>query len=144
MNRFFVIHDKQGVRNYTNNQLPLKMGSAKAAHIMLPSAQDNAAYIADHQGHLYVQPAENGLPVFHNEAVIHASIWIKSGDTSRIGDELITYTFIGDRVEIRVTDDTELEALTPHAKLPSAATNGTLEADILPRVSVVKNSSSRN
>jgi formylglycine-generating enzyme required for sulfatase activity len=143
LNRFFAIHDKLGVRNYTNNQLPLKMGSAKAAHILLPSAEGTAAYIADHQGHLYLQPAASGLPVFHNEKLIHASVWIKSGDSSRIGDQLVTYTFVGDRVEIRVADESALEVLTPPEQpLPESAKKNN-EIEILPRVAAVTKQSER-
>jgi len=120
LSRLFEIYDSRGSRQFSDNDLPLKIGSDQNGHIFLSSGQKIEGYIADSRGHLFFQPATVFSSVYHNDQHITASVWIKSGDTTRIGPHLIHYGISGDRVEIRVshaTDKTELvPPETPHPK----------------------------
>ena len=70
-------------------------------------------YIGDSKGHLFLQPAETASLIYHNGQHVEASTWIKSGDTTRIGSNLLHYIISGDLVEIHVAGVDDKEVLIP-------------------------------
>lgn len=112
MNRFFEVFDSQGSRKYSDYDLPLELSNRDSAHVFLFSDDREpliAGYIGDSEGHLFFQPANTGCPVYHNNRFIQSSVWIKSGDSSRAGDNIIRFNLSGDRVELHVEDIRHLE-----------------------------------
>ena len=54
--------------HFSDRDLPLSIGSAPGNHIQLPDSDQQAAYIDDAQGHLFVQPAAHlAVPLLHND-----------------------------------------------------------------------------
>jgi len=102
LSRLFEILHKNGVSTYKDDNLPLIIGSGKDAHIRLSSGKEVEAYIADSRGHLFLQTKDNTGSLYHNDESVRSSVWIKSGDRTRIGDEIILYHISGDMVRIRV------------------------------------------
>jgi formylglycine-generating enzyme required for sulfatase activity len=120
LNRLLIIYQQGEIREFSDSDLPLTIGSGTGAHIHLPAGRTVAAHIADSRGHLFLQPAADSSRVYHNNTLISASVWIKSGDYIRIADIVLHFHILGDRVEISVSGDQE-GMLTPPPVLASAA-----------------------
>ena len=98
LKRFITIAYADGShRQLSELDLPLTIGSASDADIVITGSEAIAAYIGDSQGHLFVQPAEaRSLTFFHNSRHLLESSWLKSNDTMRCADSLISYQKKGD------------------------------------------------
>ena len=131
MSRIVEIITSRGSRTFSGNELPLAIGSGENAHIPLPAGPETAAWLAESRGYLYLQ-AEAGSSVYHNHEHLAGSIWIKSGDTTRIGDYLLCWHIMGDRVEVQVEEARHQKAvLAPPALDPPVNAS---ETKTLPRV----------
>jgi formylglycine-generating enzyme required for sulfatase activity len=113
LSRLIEIHDRRGIAEFTDNDLPLTIGGNEDSHILLPGSLEIEGYIGESQGYLFLQHAENASALYHNDKKIAASTWIKSGDSTRIGSALIYYTLSGDLVGIHVSTVAEKEKLMP-------------------------------
>ena len=131
MSRIFELITTEGIRRFSDSDLPLAIGSGTDAHIYLPEGiRKTSAWLAESRGYLFLQAAEDGEPVYHNDELVQASsVWIKSGDTTRIGSTLLGWHIVGDRVEIRLYRAGE-NVLTP----PAVAPDNRGGAKTLPRV----------
>ena len=131
LSRYFLIHSADGAEHhYSDVDLPLTIGSGHDAHILITDGKEVEAYIGESRGHLFLQPATPTAPsVFHNDEIVTTSVWIKSGDTIRIGNMVIAYKVSGDRIILTVMEQEaeEASALIPPAIPPENRT--------LPRVS---------
>ncbi len=99
MKRFFIVRQLDGSeQQYTENDLPLTVGSGADNHIILPASDPVGAYIEMSQGHLFVQPAAHqNEPLFHNDRLLTESVWLKSNDQMRCRSYAIGYERSGDR-----------------------------------------------
>ena len=120
MSRLFTIHQREETSEFGDRDLPLVIGSGNDVHIRLPEGQPVEAYIADSRGHLFLQPAEGASPIYHNDAHITSSVWIKSGDHARIGDSTLRFHISGDRVEISLSTSREETTSPPLAPPPDS------------------------
>ena len=104
MSRVYRILDARGERDLQDTDLPLTIGGATVAGIVLPDfdADRQAAYLALSDGHVYLQPADGDTVVFHNHERLQASAWLKSGDLVEIDQALLRCTVRGDQVVIEV------------------------------------------
>ncbi len=105
MSRLIEIYGVDAKRRLHGAGLPLVIGANDDAHIALTEAGiGTAAYVGESRNHLFLQPAEDSpVPIYHNDDLVQASVWLKSGDVVRIGETLIHWHFSGKRVEVRVT-----------------------------------------
>jgi formylglycine-generating enzyme required for sulfatase activity len=99
MSRFYQIFDSKGTVLYKSEDMPLIIGSDSSAHIRV-NDNKRIAYIAESEGHLYIQPADGSPVIFHNNELLKSSQWIKSGDVTRTKTQTISYKITSDRVEI--------------------------------------------
>ncbi|MGI9537403.1 MAG: PEGA domain-containing protein, partial [Desulfocapsaceae bacterium] len=117
MSRFITIRQVDGSeKQYSDGDLPLTIGSAPGNHIQLPGGDQQAAYIDDAQGHLFIQPAENlTVPLLHNDRQLLESAWLKSKDRVWCKSFVIHYERSGDRIHFSVAEehDAESPVLTP-------------------------------
>lgn len=97
---------------FTENDLPLSVGG-KGAAIVLPGIDAVQGHFAQSRGHLFFQPEVAVEAVFHNNESVTASVWVKSGDTLRIGQWLLQCSISGDWLEIRISDARAAKQLTP-------------------------------
>ncbi len=133
MTRIFDIHDSDTSRNFTEQDLPLVIGSGEGAHVRITGGRPIEAYIGSADGYLFLQPAPGAASLLHNDSLVTASVWIKSGDTSRIGETLLRYEITGDRVEITAMPrDRRPEVAPPPIPHPDSVTAP--RKDPLPRV----------
>ena len=123
MSRFFTIYLHDEVREYSDRDLPLTVGSGADAHISLTDGSPLEAHIADSRGHLFLQPADGATSVYHNDTRISSSVWIKSGDSSRIAGNILHFYISGDRVEIRLSAAEETALAPPLAPPPGSLRN---------------------
>jgi formylglycine-generating enzyme required for sulfatase activity len=133
LSRFFEIYADDGeLHRYQEDDLPLVIGTEKDAHVRLPVGRSVEASIGLHKGgYLFLEPATGSRTVFHNDQLIKDSVWIKSGDRTRIGDWVLQYRISGDRVEITLAEQTGPQP----AELPPVNHNGPIpDVVALPRV----------
>ena len=130
MSRDYFIHDALGRRRVGEMALPLRIGGARQAGIVIPDAPDDDlyAFIALHEGHAYVQPAGESGDIYLNDERLTASAWLKSGDRINIGDALLTWQVQGDKVVIDVMRESDRHRPQPPRQPPPAA----VSADPLP------------
>ncbi len=113
MSRIFAIYQDDEIREFSDVDLPLIIGSGVNAHIRLPEGRAIEAHIADSRGHLFLQPANGSSAIYHNDNHITASAWIKSGDHIRIADSMLHFHISGDRLEIRLSSALETVLVPP-------------------------------
>ncbi len=131
MSRIIEIITARGSRIFSEDELPLAIGSGENAQIPLPAGPETAAWLAESRGYLYLQ-AEAGSSVYHNHEHLAGSVWIKSGDTTCIGDYLLCWRLMGDRVEVQVQEARRQQAvLAPPVVEPPVESSAT---KTLPRV----------
>jgi formylglycine-generating enzyme required for sulfatase activity len=104
LSRLYLVSDARGERRFSEVDLPLCVGGARHADVVLPdvSADAVAAYIAVADGHAYVQPADDASQLFHNHERLTESRWLKSGDRLQLGDALLDWRVQGDQVFVTV------------------------------------------
>jgi formylglycine-generating enzyme required for sulfatase activity len=105
LNRLIEIIGREEVLNFDETSLPLLIGMGATAHVRLDGVGGIVAYVAESRNHLFLQPAEGTSPgeVYHNDELVTGSVWLKAGDTTRIGDTLISWHLSGQRVEIHLS-----------------------------------------
>jgi formylglycine-generating enzyme required for sulfatase activity len=120
LSRVYFIHDPQGERQRSEQELPLSVGGAAQADIVLPGLPPAAlvAHIGLAEGHAFIQPADTDVPLFHNHEHLTESKWLKSGDVVEIGDSLIYWTVQGDQVDITVRERQAPADLVPPSAPP--------------------------
>ncbi len=102
-----IIYADGSQKQLSEADLPLTIGSASDADIVITEGEAVAAYIGDSQGHLFVQPSEaRSLTFFHNSRHLSESSWLKSNDTMRCADRLIRYQKKGDTYLFSVSEKT--------------------------------------
>lgn len=125
MTRFITIRQVDGSEDhFSDRDLPLSIGSAPGNHIQLPGSDQQAAYIDDAQGHLFVQPAAHlAVPLLHNDRQLLESTWLKSKDRLSCEAFVISYERSGDRILFRVAEERGGEApiLSPPSHPPPGA-----------------------
>ncbi|MBW2690471.1 MAG: PEGA domain-containing protein, partial [Deltaproteobacteria bacterium] len=147
MNRLIEIFDKNEVRKFDDSSLPLLIGMDDTAHIRLDGQLDGdlndeggiIAYVAESRDHLFLQPADDTSVsiLYHNDEPLTGSVWLKSGDTTRIGDSLLRWHLSGQRVEVHISKATTRVLQPPLEPPDSPQEKGTEKAedeDILPVV----------
>ena len=129
MNRIFFIHDAQGEHRLNEADLPLCVGGAETGDVVLPDLPATAvvAYIARADGHVYIQPADASVPLFHNHERLSASAWLKSGDQVQVGEAVLQWTVKGDQVFITVRRRMVEPELAPPPGPPPAPSSRTRE-----------------
>ncbi len=119
MSRVFVIEDGHGERRLDEQALPLCLGGANACDIVMPGvpADLHLAFVALEDGHAFIQPASDGLLLYHNHEILNSSCWLKSGDVVRYEDAVMEWRVQGDITFIA----TRVEPLAGPAARPSSA-----------------------
>jgi formylglycine-generating enzyme required for sulfatase activity len=108
LNRLIEIYGKDEVHRLEEACLPLLIGASDTAHIRLDDSQEIVAYVAESRNHLFLQPADDNPKnvIYHNDEPVTGSVWLKSEDTTRIGDNEIRWLFSGQRVEVHISKAT--------------------------------------
>ena len=107
MSRFFEIYVDGELYCYQEDDLPLIIGTGQGAHVRLPAGRTVTATIRLHKGgYLYLQEETGSDTILHNNQIVRGSVWIKSGDVTRIADWSLQYRISGDRVEISLAEQT--------------------------------------
>ena len=105
MNRLIEIIGREELLKLDETCLPLLIGMDATAHVRLDGDGGIVAYVAESRNHLFLQPADGTAPgaVYHNDEPVTGSVWLKAGDTTRIGDTLLSWHLSGQRVEIHLS-----------------------------------------
>ena len=117
MTRDVIIHDIRGKRTCTDADFPLAIGGGSQADIRLPDMQVDTtfAFVARSDSHIFIQPADEALPVFHNEHILTESRWLAHGDVLRMANSTIRYESGATSISFMV----DVEVVTPAAEPPS-------------------------
>ena len=130
MIRLIEIYGQEEVRRLDETSLPLLVGTDDTAHIRVDGAQGIVAYVAESRNHLFLQPADDAASLlYHNDEPVLASVWLKSGDTTRIGDDVVRWHLSGQRVEVHVAKATTM-LLRPPVEPPTKGKTGADEQSL--------------
>ena len=89
-----ILREPLGERVVGAAEFPLSLGG-EGARVILPGPGGVQAWLAQHDGQLFVQPASAEANVLHNGARIADSAWLRSGDVLDVG---------GGRLKLRLDD----------------------------------------
>jgi formylglycine-generating enzyme required for sulfatase activity len=103
LNRLIEIFGQDDMCRLDETSLPLLIGMDETAHVRIDGAMGIVAYVAESRNHLFLQPAvDTATLLYHNDEPVDTSVWLKSGDITRIGDVIIRWYLSGQRVEIHI------------------------------------------
>jgi formylglycine-generating enzyme required for sulfatase activity len=122
--------DLRGERSYTKADLPLVIGGGSDADVQLPAVAPgrDLAYIGFSQGHPFVQPADSGTPVLHNEQALRDSAWLQDGDVMAVGKSGIKVEIDAAGIRLRVLKQLDAPSLRPPSAVPPRASPGEVAA----------------
>jgi len=134
LSRVFYIHDERGERRLDEAALPLKLGGSLQGDIVMPAtpADQLLAYIAHSEGHVYIQPADSAVRLFHNHVRLSASTWLKSGDEVQTAEAVMSWQVQGDEVTITTQARGLANDLSPPAELPPSSPQRLLPDEATP------------
>ena len=90
-----VLREPLGERSFAAGDFPLSIGG-EGSDVLVPSrAPGPLAWIAGHDGQIFVQPSGEEAVVLHNGSRIAGSTWLRDGDVLDVG---------GGRLKLRVDD----------------------------------------
>ena len=123
MSRVFYIHDERGERRLDEDALPLKLGGSLQGDIVMHATPDDTllAYIAHSEGHVYIQPADSAVQLFHNHVRLSGSKWLKSGDEVHTAEAVLSWRVQGDEITITTQPRGLASDLSPPAEPPPSA-----------------------
>ena len=120
MNRIFIIQDARGESRLGETDLPLTVGGAAQADIVMPDVPDDTviAHIALSEGHAFIQPADSDVQLFHNHETLQDSTWLKSGDEVQTGAAVLSWRVQGDQVFVATRQRVADPLLVPPEQPP--------------------------
>lgn len=123
MSRVFIIQDARGESRLDEAALPLAVGGTLQGDIVLPGVPADAviAHIALADGHAFIQPADDGMQLFHNHEHLTGSTWLKSGDEVQAADAALYWRVQGDQVFVTARRRVAAATLVPPDQPPPLA-----------------------
>jgi formylglycine-generating enzyme required for sulfatase activity len=88
-----ILREPLGERSFTAADFPLSVGGAGSIVVVPAPGRGPRAWIALHDGQLFVQPSDEEAVVLHNGSRVSGSTWLRSGDVLDVG---------GGRLKLRV------------------------------------------
>ncbi len=122
MTRDIIIHDIRGRRTCTDADFPLAIGGGSQADIRLPDMETNApfAFVGRSDSHIFIQPADEALPVVHNDQLLTDSRWLEHGDELRIANSTVRYEAGATSITFMVDVEVVAPAVEPPKGPPPA------------------------
>jgi len=117
LSRLLEIHVPDAEAILEEVELPLLVGSGPDAHIRLPGDLGILAMVDESRGHLFLQPVGSAPALDHNDQPLRRSVWLKSGDVSRVGGQEIHWRVSGRRLQVRLSRVEPPEPGPPSATL---------------------------
>ncbi len=119
-----ILREPLGERVVGAAEFPLSLGG-DGAQVMLPGSGGIQAWLAQHDGQLFVQPASADAKVLHNGARIADSAWLRSGDVLDVGGGRLKLRLDDGRRVLEVVAGAAGNVTAPPAVEASAAIAGT-------------------
>ncbi len=85
MSVVLTLREPLGERTFAAADFPLSVGGTGSDIVVPAPAPGPLAWIALHDGQLFVQPAADGAHVLHNGSTVTASTWLRGGDVLDVG-----------------------------------------------------------
>ena len=122
MTRDVIIYDIRGRRTCTDADFPLAIGGGSQADIRLPDMEANAtfAFVGRSESHVFIQPADEALQVFHNDQVLTNSRWLEHGDVLRMASSTVRYEAGATSITFMVDVEVVAPAVEPPKGPPPA------------------------
>jgi formylglycine-generating enzyme required for sulfatase activity len=119
-----ILREPLGERIVGAAEFPLAIGGG-GTDVILPAPGGVQAWLAQHDGQLFVQPASADATVLHNGARISGSAWLRSGDVLDVGSGRLKLRLDGGRRVLEVVAGGADNATAPPAVDAAAAIAGT-------------------
>jgi formylglycine-generating enzyme required for sulfatase activity len=112
---FFKIRGSRGERSLNEQDFPILVGGSHSAGIRIAGLgeDEEAAYIGLSEGRCRVQPAEAGIPVWHNGARLEGSAFLRHGDRLQIGPSQILFKVEDDGIVFQITEPGDASKTIP-------------------------------
>ena len=163
MTQYIEIHNGKEIQQLTSDEFPLVINiiinnGKKNIAIEQLKEQENklnepgaikCAYIAEHEDHIYFQPENSDVKIFHNDERIENSVWLKSGDVLRIEDTILSYSLSGDCIVIIISHHTQKVVFIPPLSSASGSekkierNNGLISEDLKSKNVISKKSETK-
>lgn len=117
MSRLFEVICQGETSRFGESDLPLSVGPASSAHVPLSGGSEQAGWLALADGHLFFQPAPAAPLCLHNGTRVTDSVWLKSGDQLRIGEQQMVVRMQGDLVELHLAPTETMDGVRPVVNL---------------------------
>jgi formylglycine-generating enzyme required for sulfatase activity len=93
LNAELILREPLGERSFAATDFPLSIGGEGSTVLVPARTSEPLAWIAQHDGQLFVQPSTEEAVVLHNGSRIMGSTWLRGGDVLDVG---------GGRLKLRV------------------------------------------
>ena len=109
------IRDSRGERSLEKQDFPILIGGSPSAGIRISglAEQEEAAYVGLSGERLNVQPAEMGIPVWHNGERLKGVVLLHHGDRLQIGPSEILFSVEDDGILFQVIDPVDASKTIP-------------------------------
>jgi formylglycine-generating enzyme required for sulfatase activity len=118
LTRDIIIHDIRGRRTCTDADFPLAIGAGSHADIRLPDTETGTTFaiVARSDSHIFIQPAADAPPVFHNDQLLSDSCWLEHGDVLRMANSSVRFEAGATSVTFMV----DVEVVPPSVEPPKS------------------------
>jgi formylglycine-generating enzyme required for sulfatase activity len=118
-----TLREPLGERLLGPDDFPVSLGGAGAA-VTLPAAQGVLAWLALHDGQLFVQPVGEASGVLHNGSPVAGAVWLRAGDVLDVGAGRLKLRLEGGRRVLEVVAGGVDNATLPPAPEIGATVGG--------------------
>ena len=125
MSAGLILREPLGERAFASSDFPFSVGG-EGSHVLVPSpAPGPLAWIAQHDGQIFVQPSGEEAVVLHNGSRIAGSTWLRDGDVLDVGGGRLKLRIDGGRRTLDLLSGGADNATAP----PVAAASGSVAGE---------------
>jgi formylglycine-generating enzyme required for sulfatase activity len=119
-----VLREPLGERSVAAGELPLSIGGSGSDVVVPSPLAGPLAWLALHDGQLFVQPASEDASVLHNGARIAGSTWLRGGDVLDVGGGRLKLRLEGGRRLLEVVSGGADNVTAPPVVTASSSLSG--------------------
>jgi formylglycine-generating enzyme required for sulfatase activity len=119
-----ILREPLGERSFAAGEFPLSVGGEGSDVIVPAPAPAPLAWIALHDGQIFVQPADDDARVLHNGSRITGSTWLRGGDVLDVGGGRLKLRLEGGKRVLDLLSGGEGNVTAPPVAAESASLSG--------------------
>ena len=120
-----TLREPLGDRLLSATDFPVSIGGEGSDINVRSPGSGVLAWLGQHEGKIFIQPAESGTAILHNGSRIDASAWLRNGDVLDIGGGRLSFGLENGRAVLSVIDGALDNLTVPPAAEASVSVSGT-------------------